>query len=563
MGLVIGLGSRQIDLPGNEIVIGRSPSVQLSLPGDDRLADRHAVLRQVGARWLIEAEGDAAIRVGDGRPTKVAWLNPGDVIHLTESGPTMTFSPNGAPAPAPTSASVPTDGLTADQIVELLSDPEPLRLSKPIPMKPSPEKTESDLFNIPPELKKDFNPNDAAPPNVPTLTRQAVPATATTPPPVTSPIQDLIQDILTPSMTRTIVLGVVAGLVFTGLWTLMRPRYIVPPIVSPPIVSPPIVSPPIVSPPPNPAVSGAANVPPVDAPRPAEKPEQVEPEPAKSEQVKPAPAKSTSLSPEKLAAAVYLVLMSDEDRDQTFRQGTAWAVEKRRLVTTGSVALGLLEQREFMPNIVAKNGGKAPAVAITEILVHPEYRRATSAVLAAKKELDDLRTAIEESGETKPSKKTKAQMAAAQNHLLDALQEQLDCDLAILEVDRDLKDVLPVSAELAAIWPGTSIKLIGFPFSKDERLADPDAPLKSASISGLAQVKVADGDNVKHWLTRFRDAKPKDNWRGSPVLNAAGQVIGMYCQPSPPTEIRDEVPSTHEVTAISRLAEIQAAKRDP
>ena len=76
------------------IGIGRDPDNQVALPNDARLAPLHAVIRHVNGRWIVESRDGGPIRVGNGRPTQFAWLNPGDVIHLTESGPQLVFEPS-------------------------------------------------------------------------------------------------------------------------------------------------------------------------------------------------------------------------------------------------------------------------------------------------------------------------------------------------------------------------------------------------------------------------------------------------------------------------------------
>src|SRR5438477_6820 len=87
------------------ITIGRGIDNTIALPHDQRLAPLHAVLKSVAGRWIVESKEGGALRVGNGRPTQFAWINPGDVIHLTESGPELVFEPGGAnsrpPAPAP------------------------------------------------------------------------------------------------------------------------------------------------------------------------------------------------------------------------------------------------------------------------------------------------------------------------------------------------------------------------------------------------------------------------------------------------------------------------------
>lgn len=73
------------------IGIGRDPENQVALPNDSRLAPMHAILRNVNGRWIIESHEGGPIRIGNGRPSRFAWLNPGDVIHLTETGPELIF----------------------------------------------------------------------------------------------------------------------------------------------------------------------------------------------------------------------------------------------------------------------------------------------------------------------------------------------------------------------------------------------------------------------------------------------------------------------------------------
>jgi len=84
----------QMFRPETEVIsIGRGPANQVSLPNDARLAAEQAVLRNVAGRWIVESRDGGLIRVGNGRPTQFAWLNPGDVIHLTDAGPAMVFTP--------------------------------------------------------------------------------------------------------------------------------------------------------------------------------------------------------------------------------------------------------------------------------------------------------------------------------------------------------------------------------------------------------------------------------------------------------------------------------------
>jgi|GEM_PF-2306402 len=501
MGIVIGLDSGRREFAGEEIVIGRSPSAQLSLPEVAHLAERHAILRRVAGRWLIESQGTETLRVGDGRPTKVAWLNPGDVIHLSATGPAITFDP-------PVGASVSTD------------DSGPIRLAAPIPTVP---KTSLPLENepliIPPELQVEFDLPDKP------LPRTRLPAAQ--PEVQIVPVASNSQ----PFQWKPLVTGAVAVFVIVvaikAMW--QPPRNVV--------VTPAI---------PAAVPSGVA---PARPEIPPERPS--------------APAVATAPTAQELSGGVYLVLLSAPDRDQTYRLGTAWAVGKRRLVTSAAVGQGIQQLQEQLPRIVVRSSGDGTAVEIARVIVHPEYRQIAESVAVAQGELDDIQSGLsdaEDSTVDAPARDAEvAKLAAAKEKLLELLQQQLDFDLAVLEVDRDLPTSLTETTDTAAIRPGASVKLIGMPFPVEEFLVDPEASLSTTTVAGQVQAKVAAEDqSVLRWLVKFREAKPTDNWSGSPVVNSRGEVVGVYSRPTPPAKLDgDYVPSTHEITTIDRLKEIR------
>ncbi len=496
MGLMIGIDSRRMEFQEESIVIGRSPSARLSLP-DTRLADQHAILRLVAGRWLIEAQGDGVIRVGDGRPTKVAWLNPGDVIHLTETGPSLTFAPTASTvAAAPLAAAV---------------------VAPPIPV-----------------------PAAITPPAVPVASAE-VPRAPTVLPPITRPPPGHASSVKIPPALQMagVAIAIVLGLVVL-VNQMSRPATVSLPGVhgtNQPVANRT-----------NPVALQGGNA-----------------EPAVTQTVQPtAPTKVPAAStPEQLAAAVHLVLVSAPDRDQTYRLGAAFAIDKRRLVTCGAVGQGIQQLREQLPMTTVQGVGKSPAAEITEVLVHPDYVRLAQVAAMAQSELDDLRVSLEDAQDDKAAEAARPKMIAAQDRLLDALQQQLDVDLALLEVNRDLPQVLRVAKDdSSSLRPGSSVRLIGFPFPIEDFLVDPSAALTTTAVAGQVQAKVpAAGQDVRRWLVKFREAKPEDNWSGSPVVNSHGDVIGVYSRPTPPVELREDyVPATHEITVIARLAEIAGKK---
>jgi hypothetical protein len=69
--------------PGSDILIFDSPKIQ----------SIHAKIIKVANKWMIESAGDWLLQVADGVPGRKLWLNPGDVVHLAESGPYIVFAP--------------------------------------------------------------------------------------------------------------------------------------------------------------------------------------------------------------------------------------------------------------------------------------------------------------------------------------------------------------------------------------------------------------------------------------------------------------------------------------
>ena len=93
MSLVVACGNQRFTVTGDEILIGRDTACAISFPEDARLAARHAALRIVGGRWLIEARAGSMLQVGNAAPSRLGWLNDGDVIRLTPNGPELIVNP--------------------------------------------------------------------------------------------------------------------------------------------------------------------------------------------------------------------------------------------------------------------------------------------------------------------------------------------------------------------------------------------------------------------------------------------------------------------------------------
>ena len=90
-------GQPAIEIDVENITIGSDRSCTVTLD-DATVMPKHAVIRKIAGRWLIEVREAPAVFVG-GPPgptesKRLHWLLPGDQIRLTENGPAITFEPS-------------------------------------------------------------------------------------------------------------------------------------------------------------------------------------------------------------------------------------------------------------------------------------------------------------------------------------------------------------------------------------------------------------------------------------------------------------------------------------
>ncbi len=108
---------RSIVLDQGSITLGTDPNCDVVLPDREGLHPRHARIRRVANRWMIEAEGDWCLQVGDGVAGHKCWLESGNVrlneggyqiavsVCVGESGPTSS-SDSSAGEALPTSENI-------------------------------------------------------------------------------------------------------------------------------------------------------------------------------------------------------------------------------------------------------------------------------------------------------------------------------------------------------------------------------------------------------------------------------------------------------------------------
>lgn len=114
MPVELTIDHRKFRFETDPVRIGRAAENEICLPEDHRVAPYHAVLRQVSGQWIIQSSDGGPVCIEDGRPVRLAWLNSGDVVRLTEAGPDLLFvlmksaPPKSAPIPPVRPPAVPT-----------------------------------------------------------------------------------------------------------------------------------------------------------------------------------------------------------------------------------------------------------------------------------------------------------------------------------------------------------------------------------------------------------------------------------------------------------------------
>ena len=99
MAITVELGIGQIiTVQHDSATIGQDPTSDICIPNSPKIQPVHARIVKVANKWMIQSEGDWLLQVGDGVPGRKLWLNPGDLVHLSESGPYMVFEPKAAEA---------------------------------------------------------------------------------------------------------------------------------------------------------------------------------------------------------------------------------------------------------------------------------------------------------------------------------------------------------------------------------------------------------------------------------------------------------------------------------
>ncbi len=263
-------------------------------------------------------------------------------------------------------------------------------------------------------------------------------------------------------------------------------------------------------------------------------------------------------------AALSLVIVKHPDGGQVFQLGTAFGVAPGRLLTSGAVASGLMGLKADFRTVWVRSITSQADLEVTGIRLHPEYAKAFDEARRAQQESEALRDKINRGEAGDNSKELTETLTTIDERVFAAYERQASFDVAILETSARLPGTLAL-ADGGKTSPGMRLSLWGVPFALTDYLVDPErgAMAAPAPASLLMRVKPANDESLARLVIKCQDSLAGQNWSGSPVLNSAGRVVGVYSRPTPPPyEAADRpAPATHDVVEIDKLRALLPERR--
>jgi hypothetical protein len=263
--------------------------------------------------------------------------------------------------------------------------------------------------------------------------------------------------------------------------------------------------------------------------------------------------------------AVYSVLVQNQGTERLLHVGTAWAVGEHQLVTSGIVARYLKKYSTDIAAIRVRSASLEKVFDVTDSTVHPEFKKAEAAIKAPveaaqqkRQQLDDVQEA-----ENPPSKEDLEKLV---NELIDAEEKvflagekMVFSDVGLLTVAETLPFVLQIKPQSQELAVQTKTTLYGVPFNPESMATM--GPRKPTKLEGRLMRVVRPLDESGSPLRRLLVSSPADHhaqqWRGGPILDDRGFVVGIYVRPAQP--IDPEKPVTGEsfdAVLVERLQQL-------
>lgn len=548
-------GRGTVEIAEESIVLGTDPTCAVEIPTGAGVAPKHAVIRKIAGRWIIEVRAGDSIQVGDADPARMYWLNPGDIIRLTDSSPSIVFEPQqSARKDVKPAARTKADAVDSFQ----LSKPKTIGLA-------SIDAENTSSKQAPPKSKP------AAPPKSDEFAEAPAPALPSLSTPIRSDswLNDSAASAANARRNRSrrrfwmqaggsSLLTVIAILVWISFGRRTTPQIDpAPPVGTTSIASAttsgsdkPLV------------LQTPTTVPAGPSPK-AEQPPEQQATPVASKPVEPRPAvvsgspvplqKSSTKGPSATLVAVrdgvYAVLAKRPDDDIFYRLGTAWAASRRQLVTSGAVALAAEALKAEGAVIVVAQPFQERQVTIKSSRAHPAYTLAVERATSARARMTDESKA--------PAKDADEQAESPATELAKALSNQARFDLGVLDIEpgQRLETFLRMQTDdLGEV--ASEYLLVGFPFTEKQY------QISAVRLAGDAREQVSvrnsalKSDSDLTLTMKFAADMADEVWSGSPVIDGSQRVIAVYSRIAAPAQPNESPQKRrHAVIWLGRLRE--------
>lgn len=529
MSIFLLIDGESQEIKAETASIGASPENRLTFSGDERVRARHARIRRVAVRWMVEGIDGAEIQVGQSAPGRMHWLSPGDVIRLSATGPEFTFQ----------SATIDEEPAQPTLRRPVLVDRIPATDERPPPPVPTPSGSGSEAVSprthavsitsfeaasVSPPSVPEINPVEVEDLRTPHSEVRLAPETDELPRPKAKaiPWAEVEPDdssysiplVATPEREEPVVVRRSARTgrrspwpALLGMVGLMVAATALGLYFSPPRSEPP---------------ADTNETDPVEPPRRVAEQGRVNrfvPEQNRQPVIIPPPQRvdvprrdPMPVVPDKpddgaINQALAVVGLTHRESQRTFRLGTAWVFGPRKLVTSGAIlrALDELDSSDAAPLVLLADGRR---LSIVRRVIHPQFKDRQRAVDEAERTLTTALAAAGDDGR-------QARMRDAEERLRTAREELAVVDIGVLFVVENL----PAEFSLGERGGDSSVRLAGLPFPADAFRLVGEIPEPRYETGRTTH----GGRNV----TISSVTQRGQNWVGSPVLNARNQVIGI------------------------------------
>ena len=306
------------------------------------------------------------------------------------------------------------------------------------------------------------------------------------------------------------------------------PRQLTPPKVRPPEIRPPEIRPPEIRPP---------EIRPPEIRPPEIRPPEIRPPVAETPPPVAPPTEATDPIA-KARRAIVWITVSKPDEPHRFLAGSGWVAASDTVLTTGSIMLEVKKLRDEGHSQLAVHwiAGRSDHQ-IGHVDLHPNvesaYRDAATAYGAYSAAFSD-QNLPEDSGQVDSFlKKRGEQLLRLGVSQAAAIERLVAHDVARLIIDPpvDAGAALPMRDPGDIPRPRQRLRMVGYPIDEADPLLDPANFIEPLILDWRVERVVRPPDRAAAMLLRSTAPAPAGRIEGSPLIDGAGRVAGVYSCP--------------------------------